>query len=160
VPDLEVANVLDGEAKRPRRQALVSAALVAQREEFAVPGIGVDHPRPVCVKELADAEGAFVGREQFRRLHAELQMAVPRFLTSERLQLDEQRGNQVERDPHRGMVPQERHHAPVVFDGVHPDPRQHMLPRQQVLIEGLVHVPQNRNAGHNVIIACAFSIAM
>ena len=87
-------------------------------------------------------------------------MAVQRFLTSEGFELDEKRRNQVERDLDRGMLPQDRHHAPVVFDGVHPDPRQHVLAGEQVLIERLVHVPQDRDAGHNGIIACGFSIAM
>ena len=40
-------------------------------------------------------------------------------------------------------------HAPVVLERVQPHPRQDVLAGRQVLVERLVHVPQQRDARHN-----------
>ena len=43
---------------------------------------------------------------------------------------------------------EQRHHAVVVLERVQPHPRQDVLARHEVLVVRLVHVPEERDAGH------------
>ena len=104
---------------------------------------------PVRVEEVLGAElpialGQLIGGRQ-----ADLEMAVTRLPRRERLELDEQRRHQVERHLERGELARERHHAPVVLERVQPHPRQDVLAGGEVLVERLVHVPQQSDARHN-----------
>jgi hypothetical protein len=47
-------------------------------------------------------------------------------------------------------LPQEGHHAEIVLEGVQTDPWKHVLPGNEVLVVGLVHVPEERNLSHGV----------
>ena len=82
------------------------------------------------------------------RLEAQLEIPIARAARGKRLELHEQRRHEVERHLDVGKLPQERHHAVVVLQGVQPDPRQDVLARGQVLVKGLVHVPEDRDLGH------------
>ncbi len=82
------------------------------------------------------------------RLQAQLEKAIASAIRRKCLQLDQQRRHQVERDADIGKLPQQRHHPVVVLQGVQPDPGQDVLVRHQVLVERLVHVPQDRDSGH------------
>ena len=71
---------------------------------------------------------------------------VPR----ERVELHEQRRHEVECDLHAGKLTEQRHHPVVVLDRVQADPREDVLSRYEVLIERLVHVPEDGDASHTV----------
>ena len=109
----------------------------------------VDHPSPLCMEEVFDTERALVGRQLFRRLQSEIEVPIARLLARECFELHQERGHQIERDPDPGKLTQQRHHAPVVLQGMQPDPREDVLPREQVLVERLMHVPQDGDARHN-----------
>ncbi len=101
------------------------------------------------VEEVLDAEAAFLLRQPVRRFQPDLQMPVAGLLARERLELHEHRRHQVEGDADVRELAQQRDHAPVVLEGMQPDPGQYVLARRQVLIQRLVHVPQQRDARHN-----------
>ena len=83
------------------------------------------------------------------RLEAQLEIPIARAARGKRLELHEQRRHEVERDLDAGKLPEQRHHAVVVLQGVQPDPRQDVLARGQVFVKGLVHVPEDRDLGHS-----------
>ena len=118
-------------------------------EQFGVARKRIDHARPMRVEELLDTEHAFLVGEPIGRLEPDLEMAIAGIIARKRLDLHEQRGNQIEGQPDGGELLQERHHAPVVLGGVQTDPRQNMLTCDQVLIKGLMHVPEEGDARHN-----------
>ena len=97
---------------------------------------------------MLHAEGALLRRQRVGRLQAQLQVAIARLVPCERLQLDQQRGHEVERDLHARELPEQRDHPPVILERVQAHPGQDVLPGEEVLIEGLVHVPQDGDAGH------------
>ena len=104
------------------------------------------------MEEVLDAERPLVLGQQVRRLETDLQMAIPGVFARERVELDEQGRDQVERRLHAGELAQQRHHPPVILEAVQPHPRQDVLARHQVLVERLVHVPQQCDARHNWLI--------
>ncbi len=149
VPHLQVADVVDRELRGERARAQSLAVAAPACEQFRIPRKRVDHPRFVGVEEVLDAEGTLVLRQRIRRLQPELQVSIVRFIAGKGFELHEQRRHQVERDPHLRKLAHQRDHAPVVLDAMQPHPREDVLARDQVLVEGLMHVPEDCNAGHN-----------
>jgi hypothetical protein len=84
-----------------------------------------------------------------RVAQADVQMVVASLVSSERLELLDERGHQIEGEPQRGKFAGEGHHAPVVLQRVQAHPRQDVGARGSVHVVRLVHVPEQRNAGHN-----------
>ena len=76
-------------------------------------------------------------------------MAVARAVLGKRLDLHDERRHEVERDADAGELLEQGHHAPVVLDGVQPDPRQDVLAGGEILVIRLVHVPQQRQFHHH-----------
>ena len=83
-----------------------------------------------------------------RRLEAQLQETVVGAVLGERLELDEQRRHEIERDADVRKLPEERHHAVVVLEGMEPHPRQDVLVGDEVFVERLVHVPEDGDLCH------------
>ena len=75
-------------------------------------------------------------------------MPVAGAVLGERLDLRDQRRHQVEGDAEPREFLEHGDHAPVVLDGVQPHPRQDVLAGGEVLVIGLVHVPQQRELHH------------
>jgi len=122
----------------------------ASGKQVGVARIDVDHPLPLSVEKVG-ANELDLGRGQIdRRLETELERPIPRAIFGERLELDEEGRHEVEGHLHVGKLPQERHHPVVVLERVQPHPRQDVLPRREVFIERLMHVPENGDAGHTV----------
>src|SRR2546430_3180556 len=110
--------------------------------------IHVDHPLALRVEEVVEDEFDVGGLQIDGRLEAQLEIPVAGAAGGKRLQLNQQRGHEVEGDPDLGKLLQERHHAVVILQRVQPDPRQEMLASGQIFVEGLVHVPEDCDFGH------------
>src|SRR6185503_18443297 len=108
-----------------------------------------DHPWTMRMKEVRDGERALILSQRVCPLESDLEVAIARLITGKRFELHQHRRHEVERQAHRGELTEQRHHAPVVLQPVQPHPRQDVLPGQQVLVQRLMHVPQQRNARHN-----------
>ena len=101
------------------------------------------------VEEVRDRERALLLGQRVGSLQPDLEMRIARLVARKRLELHQHRGHEVEGQAHRGELPEQRDHPPVVLQRVQPHPRQDVLPCEQVLVERLMHVPQERNARHN-----------
>ena len=101
VPDLQVAEVVGRELRRLARALSPLPLLLAPRQQLRVARIRVDHPRPVRVEEVLDAERALVLGQRVGRLQPQLEVPIARLVARERLELHQQRRHQVERHPAR-----------------------------------------------------------
>ena len=79
---------------------------------------------------------------------ADDQVPIVGTVVSKRLDLDEQRWTEIERHPDLRELLEDCHHAAVVLQRVHAHPRQDVLAGREVLVERLVHVPQQGESNH------------
>ena len=140
VPYLQVEKIL----------VRVSPAGLPLLQELGVARISIDHSPARGVEEFGERDRPLVIAQLVRRLHAELEVPVPRALLGERLELHEQRGDQVERELHLRKLAQQRGHPVVVLQTVHPHPREDMLARGEVFVVRLVHVPEDGDVSHDL----------
>ena len=89
VPDLQVADVLNGELSGLRACAR-SARFAAPLQQLAIARIRIDHARPLRVEEVLDTEPALVVSQICRRLQPQLEVSVAGLFSRERFDLDEQ----------------------------------------------------------------------
>jgi hypothetical protein len=87
---------------------------------------------------------------EYVRFQAERERSIARPILRELVELHEQRRHEVERDLDRRKLAEQGDHAEVILQRMHPDPRQDVFARYEVLVERLVHVPQNRHTRHTV----------
>jgi hypothetical protein len=92
--------------------------------------------------------------EILRRLEGRLEKRILGIARGVLRHLRHHRRDQVERLPDFRKLLQNPRHAVVVLEGVHARPRQLVLAGDQVLVEGLVHVPEEAqiDARHDVVI--------
>ena len=102
------------------------------------------------MKEVLEDEHDVEVRQLDRRLEAQLEIAIARPIFGERFELNEQRWNEVEGGANIRELPQERDHSVVVLEPVQAHPRQDVLLGGEILVKGLVHVPQDGDLGHGV----------
>ena len=100
------------------------------------------------MEEVLEHEADVVLVEILGRLEAELERAVARAIGGEGLELHQHGRDQVEGDLDLGELAHERDHAVIVLEGMQAHPRQDVLVSDQILVERLVHVPQDGNASH------------
>ncbi len=145
MPHLEIAEVIDREpAGRCAPVGFGRERPATAREKLGVPRIHVNHPLALRLEEVIEDE-LDVGRAQIDgRLEAQLEVPVARMAGGKRLELHEHRRHEVEGDLDVGKLLQKRHRPVVVLQRVQPDPRQDVLVGGQVLLKGLVHVPDER----------------
>jgi hypothetical protein len=74
-----------------------------------------------------------------------------RLVPCECLELHQERRHQVERDANVGKLAQQGDHAPIVLEAVQAYPWQDVLAGDEILVERLVHVPQQSDARHNAM---------
>ena len=98
---------------------------------------------------MLDAELPIVLAQLIGRCQTHFQMAIARLSGRKGFELYEQRWNQVERELERRELACQRRHPVVVLERMQPHPRLEVLAGGEVLIEGLVHVPQQSDARHN-----------
>ena len=125
-----------------------------QGPELGIPGKRVDHPVLLGMEEVLHAEGPLVVREGGRRLESQVEVSVAGLFVRERFELDKHRGHEIEGRPDGRKFPQEGDHAPVVLEGMEPNPGEYMLAGHQVLVERLMHVPEEGDARHNGLTGC------
>ena len=146
LPHLKVPQVVHAEPPRGSRRILTASP---PRAQFRVPRVDTDHPRRVRVKEILDDEGDVGRRERVRRLETQIEDAIRRTIRRKCLELHEQRRHQVEGDPDRRELPKQLHHAEIVLERMEAHPRQDVLPRHEILVVRLVHVPDECDLGHS-----------
>jgi hypothetical protein len=151
VPDLQVAEVFAAEAGRGRRGAQPSRPPPDRVWRTARRTAGTLPPSAAAAREEGLEHDLDLGHgERFRRLQRQVEIPIPGTVLRERLQLKQHRRHQVEGDPQVGKLAGQRDHPVVVLHGMEPDPRQQMLARHEVFVEGLMHVPQDGDASHKV----------
>ena len=150
VPHLQVAQIV---AVEPcgRRAAIGRRGQrpAAARQQFGVTRVDVDHPLALRVEEVFDDELDVVLVEIDGGLQAQFERPIPGAIAGKGFELDQQRRHQIERHPDVGKLAQDRHHAVIVLQRVKAHPRQDVLPRHEVFVVRLVHVPQDGDTGHN-----------
>src|SRR5262245_11913031 len=153
LPDLQVAQIVD--RKVLRRRAARPVGTLTQK--LRVASVWLDHPLVLRRKEVLDDERLVFRGQRLGRLQAKLQIPVVGLIGRECLQLHEERRHQVERGANLRELLQQRHHAVVVLQGMQANPRQDVLARDEVLVIGLVHVPEERNGGHGASLSLVSS---
>jgi hypothetical protein len=141
---LQVEEVLlgeDGRARVQRRPLRHGAAEVPQLEE-ARPG---RHQHVRHQEERAQGERLLVRRERGGRHQADPQLALRRPVLRVRLQLVDERRNQVEGRVHGRRGCQRLQHAEVVAQRVQAHPGQQERAVHRVAVRRLVHVPDERD---------------
>ena len=148
VPHLQIADLGDRELSGldTWTHAAIQPALGKQ---VCIAGVRVDHPRPVRVEEVLDRKRALVLGECLRGLQPDFEVAISSLRARERLELHEHRRHEVEGDLHGRELPKERHHPVIVLQPMETDPRQDVLSGHQILVERLMHVPEDRHPRHN-----------
>ena len=112
--------------------------------ELVVARIPGDHVVSVRLKQITQ-DKKFFRKVHFRRGRGRcFQKWIVRCTGNVVLQLDDQRGHQVERLVHAGKFLQQFHHAVIIFERVQAHPGQTVLARNQVLVIRLVHVPEKQ----------------
>ena len=151
LPHLQVAQIVRAEA-RGRRAPVGWRRLraAAPREKLPVAGVDVDHVLALGVEEVLQDEIDVVVIERRGRLETQLEIPVTGAVLGKRLELHEQRRDEVERHLDVGTLAQDGHHAVIVLEGVQPDPRQDVLVGREVLVIRLVHMPQDGDTGHTL----------
>ena len=91
-------------------------------------------------------ELAFPLSQVLRRLGGHTQKGILRRARHVILNLRDQRRHQVEVLVHVGKLIQQFHHAVIVFQGMQPHPRQAVLAGDQILVQGLVLMPEQDQA--------------
>ncbi len=151
VPDLQVPQVLAGEP-RGRRKAVDRRwqRPPALRQKFGVPRVDIDHPLALGVKKVVERKLDVPLVERRGIFETDFEVPIARTISGKCLELHQERWHQIERHPHLGKLAQERDHAVVILQCVEPHPREDVLVCHEVLVERLVHVPQDGDAGHSV----------
>ena len=151
MPHLQVPQVAGRESPRDdARLGRRRQRRAAPREKLRIARRDIDHPGALRVKEVADDEGGVGVGEVGGRLQAEIEEAIARPVLGERLELNEERRHQIERDPDIRELADHRRHPVIVLEAVQPHPRQDVLVRDQIFVERLVHVPEDRDLRHRV----------
>ena len=101
------------------------------------------HQAVVHLKRALERFALLLGRERIGRRkaisnHSSLNLPAGIFFDLLGQQRDE-----IEGRVNPGEFLQNLHHAPVIFQGVQPGPRQHVLSRRGVAVLRLVHVPED-----------------
>ena len=145
-PHLQVAKIPRAE-QVPRARALLPLPRTVQ---LAVARVAVDHALRIGVEGMLQQEGALRVGQVLGRLEGRLEERVHGLARGVLRHLRHHRRHQVEGLPDFRKLLQNPRHAVVILEGVHARPRQLVLAGSQVLVEGLVHVPQKAqmNAGH------------
>ena len=141
-PGLEIPDLL-GSQRLLARQARPSDHRGRARPELAVAGIGLEHPRGVHAEEMAREKPLLLRGELLgaRSRQIEKRVRLPR---SDRLELIQEHGGQIERRVDARVAPEHRHHVAVILRGVEAGPRKEDPSRERVAIGRLVHVPHQR----------------
>jgi hypothetical protein len=103
------------------------------------------------VERVGQQEPLVVVGEIGGGLQPERERAIAGAILGERFELHDQRRHHVEGDAHVGKLPQQRHHAVVVLQPMQPDPGEDVFAGHQILVERLVHVPEERDLRHLVV---------
>ena len=143
VPHLQVEKILVG----------VSPARVALPQQLGIARIAIDHPPARRVKKFRQRGCALRFGQLVRRLQAELEVPVARPSFGEGFELHEQRRHEVEGQLHLRKLAHQRGHPVVVLQPVHAYPRQHMLARGEVFVVRLVHVPEDGDVSHCLVVS-------
>ena len=137
-PHLQIAEILRAE-HRPRAGIPLPQPGVQQ---FAVAGIAIDHALRVGIEGMAEQECAIGVAQLLGGFESELKERIDGVAGSVLGHLRHHGRHQVEGLTDLGKLLQHLHHAVVVLQRVHACPGEFVLAGNQVLIEGLVHVPQ------------------
>ena len=100
------------------------------------------------MEKLGEDDLALVWRQLGGGFQAQLEMPVMRPFFGERLELNEHRRHQIERQADAGELAHERGHAVVVLQRVQTHPRQDVLAGGEVFVIRLVHVPEDCDVSH------------
>ena len=138
-PHLQIAEILRRKSGGAPFQAVLRLPRV---EQLAVARIALDHVLRIGVERMLQQETLFRLGERFGGLQRQLQKWIAGLAAGVLVHLRHHGGHQVESLAHVGEFSQDLDHAVVVFERVHARPGQLVLARDQVLIERLVHVPE------------------
>ena len=150
---LKVAEVLSAEGGAAVDHVLLRLMSVI---EFAEARIAVDHAAGIGHEEIAQDEGAFFVGEGFGGFQGDVEERVIGLAARVLFHLHHHGGHQVEGLLDLREFLEDFDHAVVVFEGVHAGPREAVFARGQVLVEGLVHVPEEAevDSRHGLLRSC------
>ena len=137
------------------KEVRVIPGLLANFQQLAVSGDGLDDAVPVHVEEEREEEGFFLARPLL--LSAEGEALVGGLAAGVFQELGCQCGDHVERGVHAGELPQHFCHVQVVPDAMQPHPGQGVTSCEEVFVGGLVHVPDEgdiEGLGHGSSALC------
>ncbi len=94
------------------------------------------------MEEVLQSEAAVFERQLRGGLGGQVKQWIAGRSSRVILNLPDQRRHEVEILVNAGELIQQLHHAVVIFERVHTHPRHSIFPGHQVLVEGLMHVPE------------------
>ena len=112
--------------------------------QLAVSRVAIDHPLHIGLKEVAQNELAFAVRQAHCVFVSAAQEGIDRHPARILVQLHEHRRHQVKSLMHLRKIFKYLDHAVVVLERVQAGPGQLVFTRYQILVKGLVHVPDER----------------
>ncbi len=110
--------------------------------QLPVARIPTDQVRRVGLKKILQGKLSLLQRQVLCRLGGHLKKRILRRPRNVVLNLNDQRRHQIEVLVNIGKLIQQLHHAVVVLEGMQAHPRQAILARHQILVKGLVLVPE------------------
>jgi hypothetical protein len=140
VPHLEIQKIL----------SRIPAACIPLLQQLGITRVQIDHPPAWRVKKFREHGRAIMLGQHLRRFQAQLEVPVACPSFRKRLELNEERGDEVEGQLHLRKLAHQRNHSVVVLQPVHAYPRQYVLAGCEIFIVRLVHVPENGDVSHVV----------
>ncbi|MNY00119.1 hypothetical protein D3C86_1326020 [compost metagenome] len=145
-PDREVHPLLDVELANGLLEGELGEQRVAFERKLAVARMLDEHAIPVEIEEALEKVALVVEAVLAHRHQRQLERAIDGAVVTVVDQLLQQGRHEVEGLVQRRELLQELRHVEVVLDGMQAHPRHEVLARQAVLVEGLMHVPDDGNA--------------
>ena len=116
--------------------------------QFQIARIARNQPPVVRLKKVLQNEILLRLAQLFRGRERAIEKRIGRFSLSIFINLRDHRRHQIERLVDVREFAQNFHHARVIFERVKPRPWQFLFSAPQVLVERLMHVPQETDGCH------------
>jgi hypothetical protein len=147
----QVPQVLDGKLRGlPSGAQLRLHPRVAQRPPAAHNVDTGNHSRTVRVEEVGDGKLALLRCQHVARFSRFRDGDSRASFRANALELHEHRRHQIESEPHRGKLAQQRRHSPVVLQSCSSHPREDVFAGEPgPWYMRLMHVPEQGDARHN-----------
>ena len=159
IPDLQVAEILHAEMRYPLIGRGVRGFVLVLLVELVIARVGLDHLGQVGQEEIFQDGFFLIQIELIGRAFAQIPDIIAGAVFNIILDLQQQRGHQVDVLLHRGKFLDQQQHVEVIFGGVKAHPG-HVIISPGIFIIGLMIMPQKSDVqfrvAHNSVFVLIF----